>query len=668
MDSEFQPPVPRSMSDADLEAALELAKNQSDGMLAAMMLLEQESQLRAEDEAATEAWIQAMKNDSRPQARLALENFERATAGLEPLLEQIPETDSLRVEEMPQAVAYEAFIEPNPVQDVISPLPEVHEESGVPVFEPEPIPAPVIEEVAFDELLAIGAQEATEGIQVVDDFSVTGVVQKITEKVEEQFAGSAEEVATAYEEVQTQSVVPVATEVLPSSRMRSWIKIFGETLISGLVLPILAVFYAKSTSISLASLLVGAAIGLLVSFGIGLVADRMLSRGAASISVLSRATFGVYGNMLPTVFNLVFRFILTFAAISLLSSAPAKTIQGLDLSSTWLGFTGTTWFAIGLTFLALSVGLLPKIAARFVSAVALLGGLVWSGLLPVFNPATTFDFGTIDIPSVITITVLFTLASIAITGLKSRPSKYESKIYLPLILRVAMPILVVFGVGVSGLQVPSFGVTAYESTVFALPNWLGTYTNVLFVFLALAFASQLLIFTSEVLAGFFISRRRTALLVSGLLLLGAVVASGFVSGLLQLFSSVLIVALAPVATWVGMILVEALLRRQTFHEVSLVRGYAFYKSISITATIGYMASLAFSVSVTPVVGLAFFGFAEAALNPALVFGPLSGVVYGFAFGVVYSLITSSPKIHRQEQEVAGVFERKAQIAGVELPL
>ena len=69
------PPTPKSMSDWELEQALETAKAQSDGMLAAMILLEQESQLRTEDDAAAEQWIAQMQTNGSAEARTALTQF-----------------------------------------------------------------------------------------------------------------------------------------------------------------------------------------------------------------------------------------------------------------------------------------------------------------------------------------------------------------------------------------------------------------------------------------------------------------------------------------------------------------------------------------------------------------------------------------------------------------
>jgi len=191
--SDLTPPKAQSLSDAELEVALEQAKNQADGMLSAMVLLEQEAQLREQDERAFAAWVEKLTNDPRPEAQAAL----ASALGRSPIVEPI----EAEVVELP--VVEPVVAEPTAVEE-----PEVSDPTPVdePVFaqrsipEPEPIPAPVTQDAAFDDLLASGYDSATDDITTVsDDFSVTGVVEQIVEKVETDFSASADEDATALE-------------------------------------------------------------------------------------------------------------------------------------------------------------------------------------------------------------------------------------------------------------------------------------------------------------------------------------------------------------------------------------------------------------------------------------------------------------------------------------
>ena len=68
-DSELVPPSRLSMTDEELEAAVELAKSGPDGLMAAIVLLEQQTQLRAQDDANFAAY--AAKNRPQKQADAA---------------------------------------------------------------------------------------------------------------------------------------------------------------------------------------------------------------------------------------------------------------------------------------------------------------------------------------------------------------------------------------------------------------------------------------------------------------------------------------------------------------------------------------------------------------------------------------------------------------------
>jgi len=122
------PPTPKSMSDWELEQALETAKAQSDGMLSAMILLEQESQLRSEDDAVATAWIAKLRQINTPEARSALQAFLEANPRFKAEPEAAGEPLLVNQEELPE----EQYV-------------------------PSPVPAPMNEDTFFDDLLAQGA-------------------------------------------------------------------------------------------------------------------------------------------------------------------------------------------------------------------------------------------------------------------------------------------------------------------------------------------------------------------------------------------------------------------------------------------------------------------------------------------------------------------------------
>ena len=82
MTNPFDPPKKLALGDAELAEALELAGQGENGALDAMAVLEEQSRLRAEDANAYVAWVRAMEADGSSEAKNALANARRSSAGL----------------------------------------------------------------------------------------------------------------------------------------------------------------------------------------------------------------------------------------------------------------------------------------------------------------------------------------------------------------------------------------------------------------------------------------------------------------------------------------------------------------------------------------------------------------------------------------------------------
>jgi hypothetical protein len=129
----------------------------------------------------------------------------------------------------------------------------------------------------------------------------------------------------------------------------------------------------------------------------------------------------------------------------------------------------------------------------------------------------------------------------------------------------------------------------------------------------------------------------------------------------------MVLALLGPAIWSGAYLTDSLMRQGDYHEVSLMRSYAFYKPVAPFALVGYLALFGFGLGITDVPGLAWSGFLNRYLDSIVIFGNYSGIVLGFVGAAFWTLLTSLPRIRKQEREVAAVDERRSEIAGVELP-
>jgi hypothetical protein len=537
--------------------------------------------------------------------------------------------------------------------------------------EPEPIPAPTLEEVAFDELLAMGASEATEGIRVVDDFSLTGVVGQIVESVEEKFEPAPEEAATALEEQEADAEPVAAFASTKRAERFDWAAYISSKIIAVLLIPVVLLVWAASNGVSLSTAILGSLVGSLLALAIGSVLERALARSERSLSIVSRATFGVFGNLLPATVNLLFRLVSLVAALLVVVFAFRNTVVGLDLSGPVSGIPGVSIAVSALIAAALLLNLLPSGLRAWAGVVVFAAGTFWALFAAIYLRPTSWSFGDVSFAQVVFLSIVLLLTHLAVAGLGSDTQQPRTlSLGKKIGFDVLLPVGIVTILGSAFLQnaalTGSIGSNGLTKLVSGSDLWFGTFSNVVAVLLALALGSQLLRFAAEALSAFFVPTRVSYVLVAvkALAVLAAVTWLAPVSWALP---SLVILLLTGTTTWLGMLLTETILRHQNFHDVSLLRGYGFYKRVSIFATLGFVISMTFAAAVTQVNGLPLFGSAAAYLDSILVFGELSAPVIGLLFGVLWSLMTAIPKIHRQEADITAIDERKQQIAGIDLP-
>jgi hypothetical protein len=110
-------------------------------------------------------------------------------------------------------------------------------------------------------------------------------------------------------------------------------------------------------------------------------------------------------------------------------------------------------------------------------------------------------------------------------------------------------------------------------------------------------------------------------------------------------------------------LTETLMRSGNFHEVSLQRGYAFYRRFGLAAVLGYIVVGVFGFLASPygAIGDGSLGFV---LTPIL--GPATPVVYMLVFSASWTLATSWVRIRHQQNEVMALERRRNEIAGFDV--
>jgi hypothetical protein len=685
--AEFDAPKPQAMSDAELELALEQAKSSSDGLLAAMILLEQQEQLRRADEEAHQVWLASRATSealSEPESEPVFEPESAPASALEPepIAELAPEHTP---EPEPVAVTPVIPLEPEPA-------------TVTPVFSPEPT---LDENAEFEQLLAQSVEDATSEISQVEsleqlenqsatsempveeqnddipplssgDLAVTGTLNQIVQGVNREFASAASEELTAEQE----SSQPSNDEPLPSASVKI-VKPGRSGSKAGLVgrleqLPfsewfaaVAGTVVALAAGISPATVLLALGVSAVLQASIAFMYRLQQSRSSQSHSVTMRATFGVWGAHLP-------QSVLVLARVVVVGGLALWLPAALDGTTTLGTFslaapTGVPAVTMATVFSALVAGvacilLIPVLR----SAAAILGVvLVLAASAMSLASAATLDLGVLDIGGALGLGVCLALVvSMAARNQEDSGAPMAGPLReLAAILTVrVIPALVLSLLGLLALSnADSLEALSTINPVAELnrvsPASVATLMNISAVVVVLSLVANQVSAIRESLLAFNIRSGKTALWLGiALGLLAPLVHSLLVP---QLGPGWPLVTLSLIAATYTPYLTEAILRRAAFHEVSLLRSYAFYKKFNILALIGYVAIVTLSLGCTPG-GPGFIAVA----TPTW-FGPFTIVVVVVIGIKIWTLATSFARVRRQESELRQVEVRKNELAGLD---
>jgi hypothetical protein len=326
-------------------------QSQPDGLMAAMALIEAQNLLRQQDSFAYSQW--------QLQAQMQVASAPAEVAEPEP---RVAEPDPVIVPAATPVVSQAPVVPPAPVSPAapvappVSAVPTVAQESSVdeivaalnrnyvnaetkdenteneaspPLSPPVPALAPETKKISFDQLIS-GEEES-----VADEPPAPAETSVQTEPTEG--------------EVETRAA-GVARTKTSAALSWSWISIASSPLVF-----VLAAFL-KESGASLAQSLVVIA-GLIVTTavlaGIGSVAAK---RGSSPIGVVSRAAFGVWGNVLPAVAMLLVK--ITWS-IALLIFA-ARILSPLLASQPWFAVISSQ-FVFPAEFTALMLTTIPMV-------------------------------------------------------------------------------------------------------------------------------------------------------------------------------------------------------------------------------------------------------------------------------------------------------------------
>jgi purine-cytosine permease-like protein len=467
----------------------------------------------------------------------------------------------------------------------------------------------------------------------------------------------------------------------------SWISIASSPLVL-----VLAAFLKESGASLAQSLVViaGLIVMTAVLAGIGSVAAK---RGSSPIGVVSRAAFGVWGNVFPVIVMLLVKIVWSIALLIF----AARILSPLLASQSWFAvisaqfvfpaeFTALILTAIPMVLISSLVagfGGVAMLRAQQLAGAFSLVGIVGIGYV-VFSANSILDLQQGELlgaPALIDLAifcfVLFGFTVFSQSGDFARKLPVETPgakvFFLSFVSTLFIPLLVgVMGVLWLFMAEESFGLLLTDQLIptmaAAAPIW---------VFIGLVVALglsvlQLLANSIYSLAGALASTGAklpgavSVLLLSIVLLAGTLVSSVLLatSTVLALLIELLILVSVVAASYTGIVVADALIRSRDYHEVSLTRDYGFYGRFNFVNLIGFMLAIALGFGYLNGAGiLSFWAGYLGDFTPAIfdVAGSNIGIAMAFGLAILFPVLFGIPRIKKQEIKLAELDERREEL-------
>jgi nucleobase:cation symporter-1, NCS1 family len=679
------PPAPKAMPDEQLNAKIAELQLQPDGLVAAMALIEEQSTLRQEDALELSKWqLQAQMHAATAPAPIEPEIFQDPVVITPPVVPPIAAESTSLPTPMPSVVSApevdsvppypNTTASPERIEDVVAALNASYAEMAT---EPEN-PQSLIAQSSSAPELEQEQSVLTEPEQIFEPDPVASSVA-INATEPEQQSSLEDEEETSYEG----EVSPTRTGFALSW---SWLAIAATPL----ALVIAAI--VKDSGASLAQSLILLSTVLFATSLLAAVGSMASVRASSSLTVVSRAAFGVWGNSLPATLMLLAK---TFWAAAFVYFA-SRVISPLIFNQPW--FAGVAeQLILPAEFTASLFVLVPLVLAA--ALIAAVGGKVVLRIQQVTAIVTVIGIGTFvyfvassyslqdlaqgdALASFSLIDLgLFTLALFGFAVLsfagdfarklpENTPGSkvfflsFVSTFFLPLLTGV-LGLLWLYMAGDS--LGSSFSSEVLATVATSAPVW------VFVIFVVAVGLSLLYLVTASMysLSGNLIGIARIpswlAVLIGAVLILAAVLVPSLLVPVSTLHESVVeLVLLAAVvaAAWSGVFISDALARTRGYHEVSLTREYGFYGRFNLANTLGFLLA----------VGLGF-GYLNGGpqlsswsgylgdLTPEIfeIAGSNIGIAMAFGLAALFPVIFGIPRIKKQERNLAELDHRRQEL-------
>ena len=684
------PPAPKAMPDDQLNAKIAELQLQPDGLVAAMALIEEQSRLRQEDALELSKWqLESQMHAATAPAPVEPEIFQDPVVITPPVVSQV-EAESVPVpapmppavpEPMPVEVVEESApaysspsAAPERIEDIVAALNASYAEVAT---EPETPQAPAaeapIEPEAVSEQPMFSAQE-----QVIEPEPVASLVSETSTETNLETAWESEDTSSSEEELS-----PTQTGFALSW---SWLALAATPL----ALVVAAV--VKDSGASLAQSMILLATVLFATSLLASVGSMAAVRASSSLTIVSRAAFGVWGNSLPAILMLVAKLFWASALVYFAS----QVISPLIFNQPWFASVAEL-LVFPAQFTALLFVLVPMVL--FGATIAAVGGQVVLRLQQVTALVAVVGIGTFvyfvtssysiqDLtqgealagPSLIDLG-LFTLALFGFAVLsfagdfaRKLPAdtpgskvfflSFVSTFFLPLLTGV-LGLLWLFMAGET--LGTSFTNEVLATVAASAPVW---------VFVSFVVAVGLSLFYLVISSMYSLSGNLigivkipgwVASLIGAVLVLTAVLVPSLLVAVSTLHESVLelvILAAVVAAAWAGIFVSDALARTRGYHEVSLTREYGFYGRFNLANTFGFLLAVALG-----------FGYLNGGPQLSIWTGYLGdftpeifeiagsniGIAMAFGLAALFPVIFGIPRIRKQERNLAELDQRRQEL-------
>jgi purine-cytosine permease-like protein len=520
-----------------------------------------------------------------------------------------------------------------------------------------------LEEELIEEIVA-GPVSAFESISVVEADPGIDFVQE-----------------SVIEEVVLASAPKVNRRSRASSQFWAWLGL------SGSVLPLGLAWFVSTIGISFSQAVVAVFLGALASalvISVGALAGK---RSGLPTLLLSRAAFGVHANAAPASVLTLVRFFWSAAIVAALLTLGSdffgvKSLTDYSTSENVYLYIAAFVLVAGAITLAIFGG---RVLFRAQQAAGLLGAAAAIALISftansfsvqdlLSQPSTSWveAFGV----AVLTFSIFglaWTSAGADFARKLATSARGASVVGWGILALVVVPTVVAsYGLALIGsakLVTPALPnsdlplATLLGDFAALVPPWLG------YVLLASAAVSGIVILAMSIYTANLSLHALGAKLKPAVAapIIGVVVAAIAVAGVYYISDIWLAladyarVAAIPVAAWAGIFISDILIRRIAYHEISLSRGYGFYKSINYVNLVGWLlaTTLGFGFTYINQPGFAWTGFiADQLVNQEFWAVTSFGIVIAFAFSSLLPVIFGIPRIKRQESEVLAIESRR----------